>query len=68
MVFQAHTTSARLFTRLVHPRGTGDVRDHLCVWHESLAPAGDGAVPRQAPLSTVPTWALAAAEALVAAE
>ena len=28
MVFEAHTTWARLFTRLVHPRGTGDVRDH----------------------------------------
>jgi hypothetical protein len=30
--------------------------------------AGDGAVPRQAPLSTVPAWALAAAGALAAAE
>ena len=30
--------------------------------------ASDGAVPRQAPLSTVPAWALAAAGALAAAE
>jgi hypothetical protein len=40
VVCEAHATFAGLFTRLVHPRGTGDVRDHR---HSAAAAPVSGA-------------------------
>jgi hypothetical protein len=45
-----------------------DRQERLAAHLRRTLSAGDGAVPRQAPLSTVPAWALAAAEAMATAE